>query len=441
MCYSIHRVDDNNVAQGQLGIALLTHSQIHSSKVILYKTKDQLLSTLVLKETVKLYWKAPYLQYHDDLSVFWSLFFSSTDDFNAFSEHLNDQCEIIRTPSEEQTQSNSKNTQVAPAHNITANSVNAPDEKVLDSKLSEHHDNNNDNETKTKADVMNRVVKVGHRIPLMTLANSTESVDSRVKEEIFKKSTVDNEDKPTIPDDTLKKQLFPTSTPIGGTPSMSYDFSVFTTEYRLQNTELRINLSKLDSKLDRVIDNIELLRLNAHSTNSPKSNNELEEEILTLEEKVLELKKENRGLKLQLQEMDLAKKQRLEQDTKDNSIIETLKCENDEKQSKIVELSNEVEELRKTSHNEIDELRKKMEEQIEALHKDSAEKSTEIEVLQQQMAESSKKSGELVRSILNEFYQKLYENISDATDISSADVLKLSADIIRRETKAALNSK
>lgn len=404
----------------------------------MYKTKDQLLSTLVLKETVKLYWKSPYLQYHDDLSVFWSLFFSNADDFYAFSEHLNDQCEIIRTPTAEEMQSDSNNTRVTQVKSISTDNASA--EKALDQQLPETHDNvSNDNAIKSKADVMNRVVKVGHRIPLMTPVESTDSVDSKSKDVIPSNATVKLADKREIPLQTPKEQLY--SPPTAATPSMSSDFSAITTEYRLQNTELRINLSKLDSKLDRVIDNIELLRLNAHSTASPKGNNELEEEILTLEEKVLDLKKENRGLKLQLQEIDLSRKQKLEQDTKDNSLIEELKSENDKKQAKIVELSTQIENITKTSQNEVEELKKGREERITALQKDLEGKSNKIESLHQQISDSSKKSGELVRSILNEFYQKLHEKISDETDISPADILKLSADIIRKETKAALNSK
>lgn len=417
---------------------MLTHSQIHSSKLILYKTKDQLLSTLVLKESVKLYWKSPYLQYHDDLSVFWSLLFSSADDFDAFSEHLNDKCEIIRTPSEEQAQTNFNDTQITQVESISSNAGDASVEKASQEKLSEKQDKSNRNETISKSDVMSRVVKVGHRMPLMTPVNSTDLVDSKSMEVVPNKNSADCRDK-AIPVEAPKNQLYSTST--SDTTSMSSDHTMFTTEYRLQNTELRINLSKLDSKLDRVIDNIELLRLNAHSTSSPKCTNELEEEIITLEEKVLELKKENRSLKLQLQEMDLSRKQKLEQDTKEDLLIEKLRGEIVEKQSKIVELSTQVENLTKSANNEKDELNREAAKQIDTLQLDLVGKSAEIESLQQQISESSKKSSEMVRTILNEFYQKLYENISDETEISTAHVLKLSADIIRKETKAALNSK
>lgn len=421
-------VDDDNVQQGLLGIALLTHSQIHSSKLILYKRKDQLLSTLVLKESSQLFWKSPYLQYRDDLGVFWSCLFAKEEDFDELCENLTGICAIVRTSPDEQSHTKSE---------VHSKNSDEKESKVQTSSTAAEEGNSNINsdesETRHKSDVMSRVVKVGQRMPIVTPASSKDVTDSQVLNTAPRK--IDTE----IANES--HQMPKTQAHSHSLPSDSSEFTAFTAECRLQNTELRINLSKLDSKLERVIDNIELLRLDTHSTQPARDANELEEEILKLEERLLDLKKENRCLKLQLQEMNLSRQKQLEQDSKDDSLMESLRTENHEKGKKIDELLAQVENLTISLRNDLDTANKSNADKIEALQSELEVKSTEIDALHQQVSEASNKSSEMVRSILNEFYQKLHASICDKADVSSADVLKLSADIIRKETKAALNLK
>lgn len=393
-----------------------------------------MLSTLVLKKTGKLYWKPPYLQYHDDLSVFWSLLFANVDDFTALSEHFSDQCEVIQTPCEQAVRTKSTDSQkpdeCSNAHEDSERKSVEPDQKAS------NHIPSNDNAdgTKSKSDILSRVVKVGHRMPLINRLEN-DVVDSVAPSEAMSQHL----DKPKALDEMTLNP--PKSTSLPNTLAVSSDFNAFTSECRLQNTELRINVSKLDSKLDRVIDGIEILRLSAHTTPASKESNELEEEIIKLEERILEMKKENRRLKLQLRESDMVRKQKLEHDKQENTMLETLRTECDAKQSRIDELSAQVDKVLESSRNELDGMKKENDEQIQRLQCDLDAKSGEIESLQQQMTEASAKSGEIVRAILNEFYQKLHETIGDKDDVSADDVLKLSADIIRKETKAALGFK
>lgn len=415
-------IDDNNVQQGLLGIALLTHSQIHSSKLILYKQKNQLLSTLVLKESSQVFWKSPFIQYYDDLGVFWSLS-SKEEDFDELCENLTGKCEIVRTSCDEQSQTKSE---------VQGENSEEKASIQMSSTEAEEGDNSNsnDSETRHKSDVMSRVAKVGLRMPMANPVGGKDSIDSQTLKTAPKKIETENvKESNQMPNNPMQSN---------SVPSDSSEFIALTAEYRLQNTELRINLSKLDSKLDRVIDNIELLRLDANA--KPRDSNELEEENLQLEERMLELKKENRCLKLQLQEVNLSRQQKLEQVSKHNSLMETLRTENHEKGIQIDELLAQVEHLTISLQNDIDTARSN-EDKITALQKELGVKSTEIDRLQQQITEASNKSSEMVRSILNEFYQKLHASICDETDVSSADVLKLSADIIRKETKAAFTSK
>lgn len=187
---------------------------------------------------------------------------------------------------------------------------------------------------------------------------------------------------------------------------------------------------------------------------SSKSNNahDKEEEIIKLEEKVLELKKENRALKSQLNECsgDRIKK------GSDNKEVEVLLQKTiEEKEFKIVELSSKVQELSEKNQtieekfNTTMETKKREHEQLFAQHSiemdelraELERKNKELQDMQQDKSkESNTNNGEMIRSIMNQFYTKLFQSIEGKSTLSSADVLKLTAEIIRKETKAALNT-
>lgn len=189
-----------------------------------------------------------------------------------------------------------------------------------------------------------------------------------------------------------------------------------------------------------------------------------EEEIIKLEEKVLELKKENRLLKLQLTESDHAKKDTNEQE---NEVLLALQQSNDEKELKIIEITGKLEEVEYNLNADIEAKKKenaalteKYTTEIGSLREELEKKQAELYEVQQKLQQehqqqqqeqqekpSSTKTGnasngEMVRGIMNQFYVKLYQSIEgkDMTSMTSAELLKLAAEIIRKETKAALNS-
>lgn len=180
-----------------------------------------------------------------------------------------------------------------------------------------------------------------------------------------------------------------------------------------------------------------------------------EEEIIKLEEKVLELKKENRALKLQLNESSGDRIQK-ESDNKEAEIL--LQNAIKEKELKIVELTDKVQELTRENQaiedkfNTAMDAKKHEHEKLIAQHKTEMEelrgelerKTSELDVLQQDKSKESKESnfnnGEKIRSIMNQFYSKLFQSIEGKNTLNSADILKLTAEIIRKETKAILNT-
>lgn len=191
---------------------------------------------------------------------------------------------------------------------------------------------------------------------------------------------------------------------------------------------------------------------------SSKSNNpqDKEEEIMKLEEKVLELKKENRALKLQLNESGGARSKE-ECDKKETEII-LLQMEIEEKEQKIAELLGKVQELIEQNQaiekkcnadmdakqHEHDQLMARHTNEMDELRIELERKTNELRTAQQEKSkngnESNANNGEMIRSIMNQFYTKLFQSIEGKSSLSSADFLKLTAEIIRKETKAALST-
>lgn len=186
---------------------------------------------------------------------------------------------------------------------------------------------------------------------------------------------------------------------------------------------------------------------------SSKSTNpqDKEEEIIKLEEKVLELKKENRVLKLQLNE-----KVNTEANEEEKEEIATLQKCNEEKDAEIAELTNKVQlldqqinEANETKEQEGKQLVEKHTEEVAKLRAELEKVNNERQTLQQSIKEKEENkeskpinetSAEMIRSIMNQFYVKLYQSIEGKDTLTSAGVLKLTAEIIRKETKAALNT-
>lgn len=189
------------------------------------------------------------------------------------------------------------------------------------------------------------------------------------------------------------------------------------------------------------------LRLNSSTDDQDK-----EEEIIKLEEKVLELKKENRSLKLQLADNQQMNK---ESNDKDNEELIASKKKNEELELQISDLTKKLEELEEkyktaTVENEKEkqQIIEKHAAELDNLRDTLDKKQKELETQQESNKTNNNNNntgggsnnGELIRGIMNQFYVKLYQSIEEQETMSTADILKLTAEIIRKETKAALNS-
>lgn len=251
---------------GQLGLALLKNPTEGGAKLILYQTKDHILSSLQLTKATKVYWKPPYLQYHDSQQGFWSLFFTNDKDSNEFFDELGEVCTIDRADTAKTSDtSGTINVAVAESINTSADSIKSDIEKIDSVDAS-----------KTKSDVVYRVAKIGHQLPKMkttamddddaALTSLTDAERIQNLQASTKLTQAISVDRIIYP--PIQKPPKPTNISVAlqpspiwpslSTPSTStFDLNSFASENRIQNTEVRMNLSKLDSKLDRVLDNVE----------------------------------------------------------------------------------------------------------------------------------------------------------------------------------------
>lgn len=71
------------------------------AKLILYRTKSQILSTALLVPNKSLTFKQEYLQYTDDSNIFWSLNFTSSDEANVFLQELDKKCPVTHASATE----------------------------------------------------------------------------------------------------------------------------------------------------------------------------------------------------------------------------------------------------------------------------------------------------------------------------------------------------
>lgn len=172
---------------------------------------------------------------------------------------------------------------------------------------------------------------------------------------------------------------------------------------------------------------------------------------------MLELKKENRLLKLQLNDSE---KLSTVASSKEKDELIVLQKSNEEKEIKISQLMGKTQELEQaiqqanqSKETEKEQLIQIHMDEIAKLREELEKKNKELLALQESSKQQEKESkepgekmgtnetnAEMIRSIMNQFYVKFYQSVDGKNTLTTAEALKLTAEIIRKETKAALNS-
>lgn len=444
------------MSQGKIAMAVIQSDR--RIRFILYRSKTQILSTLTMDEeqqgaddrrSSSITIKPDYLQYFDDDGHFWSLHFEG-----------NDRSEIL-----------------------TAIGQSVDDMPIVETAAS--------TSTETSPPSLHvRMTKMGgHQLLPLAAAAAHEEIDE------YKEA--DDDDDPPInkwkPDVPTRRSIMPfngsssTPTSIAATSTLiSYNamaaadcgLNSFLSENRIQNTEVRMNLSKLESKIERVIDKLD--SLSGRTAANSKCDNDDDDELLLLEEKLLTMKKENRQLRLQVVELkEQNRRCREQQDKADDAATlmadnERLRREltaakaetaqlNNVRQSDEKKLLDKLQAIEQHSEQEISKamaslnavqleqktdradaekriatLTVRVAEQNDEIHKltkeidaEKSDRNVEIEKIRTMHAEQI---GETVRNIMNALYQQLQSEIGDA------DVLRICRKLIKAETAAALRS-
>lgn len=446
------RIHSENVPLGNVGLAvIITNNAEH--RVILYRTKQDILSTFALSGSKWIYIRNDYVQYHDDAAQFWSVRFASDTDRDEFLAAVQDRCSIQKDSVEDGVTEKEKPHPIAePVRSSSAEST-----------------------------LIDRMAKMGRQIlPTRIVAGravSSDSDDTDPEQQQRTTQIVASRWKPDVPSRSLltkpspppvlsaNNALIAYNHPIQAMTSDPEIVSLFT-EHRFQNAEVRMCLSKLESKIERVLDKVDFIREANNSSTKPKS--DLEEDIIRLEERLLELKKENRQLRLNREAGDSHTAKALSVEKQRNALLE----------ERLESQRAEMEELRKSIATKETEIQRmdSVRQQIEAESKtQSVEQQSRIDdltnahvltndsmsmlkasiadlerdklELEEQLSqfESARRSssgmemGTVIKDIMNAMYQSIQATVSQRSEWSAEDVLKLMRTVIKRETMNVLS--
>uniref|UniRef100_A0A1Q3FYC1 Uncharacterized protein n=1 Tax=Culex tarsalis TaxID=7177 RepID=A0A1Q3FYC1_CULTA len=459
-------IGNENTAQGKLGIALLSSGT--AFRILLYRSKTDALATLNISAGTKLFLKQEYLQFQSDDECFWSVLFENVAERDRLLGTFEHVCGVEQEKL------------LPPARPVPASRtvpiVEEPESDV----------------DRSKANLISRMARVGQPIlpqdkPAAAAAASTTEVSDSSDTDAAAAAAVRIE---TIPRHrrtgsgsgkmhpvTIGMQMVPSAALSAGQSMLQtaadVNFNMFMAENRMQSTEVRMNLSKLESKLDRVLDKIDLLNVGGGGGSTEgKSLLDKDEDILALEEKVLELKKENHALKGKIRTLEVEGKSIREHSLAKESLLEAeemchelsekvallemeLKTSQDKADEDRIQIDRKVQEMAlkdETIESKTKEMRF-LEEQLQiakSKEKETSEANTALEIQIQNLQQSLKviekrledqKNVEttsktlldgLVKDIMNSCYQRLSERIDDGR------VLKIIGQTIKQETKAAL---
>lgn len=435
-------INAENVAQGSVGLAVIVANSHH--RVIIYRTKQEVLSTFTLIGPGSVInFKNEYIQYHDDVSQFWSIRFTKNEERDAFFGVVHTWCSIEKESVP----------QIENPPPVSVNNVESISQPTL----------------------IDRMAKMGHQIlpnnvlPAQAISSDSDDIES---DPPHRKPILANKWKPDVPSRALGNShlQYPAgSTLISYNPvhtlgnSSSADMVSLFTENRFQNTEVRMCLSKLESKIERVLDKVESIRDATNS--SPKPRCDLEEEIIQLEEKLLAFKKENRQLRMgrdadsQADKALRAEQQKsslLEAQLGEQTIeLEKLRSSVATKEAQIQQLESERLLTDEHSRTQTGELQAKLKglssdktasnatiatlkSRIGELEANQLTNEAQLSQLQSQAKSNGNESGDLVKDIMNNMYQSVHETVADRRNWSADEVLKIMRTVIKRETMKVL---
>lgn len=372
--YFYFRLDSSYVPVGKCGIAIIGSETVKSYDLILYKTKQDILSRSNLRSDCTFTIQANnYVSFCDDQKIQWTVHFDGTKVLEEFTEQIKVCNGTVIPISTTPTNICDKDSSSKTKKSVPIDSPPVPKDS----------DSSDNSYTQTRANILSRMAKMGQSILPINLPKASEQSDSETDEQTVSKKPVKKRQKPVLvngeyfPSDKVKQvnitqasnlqtpeflmlngQIVPVSSlqqclstqiqqpipnqyNIPGLPNqvvlnpqvspLSDSLHVFIAENRTHNCELRMNMTQLSSKLDNI-----LSKLNNHSASDEIINkNELELQML---EKTKELES-SKEIIHNLQEQS----RKLEENVVDNNlIVKNLKQENENQKRLIFEQEQRI---------------------------------------------------------------------------------------------------
>lgn len=450
-------INDQNTIIGRLGFAILI-SDKSNLKMILYKSKIDLLSSVVLREANKIFVKGNFIQYLDSNNNFWSILFENESDRDETIRLVEERCTIERIEIDSSIKANDGNGSIneMESENQEKNAKNDEDATCADKSVETDPEEKQNKQLKTN--ILARMAKMGKRL---------------VPSGSSKNSASDESASENSPENSPKRQPVIMRKPNNSTATSSPILQVaklhpsphipHTVEFRqnnnsnnisaassdsslnlmmMQNTEIRFNLSKLDSKLDRLCDKIEVLSTasnssisnsNSRSVNVQNSTDELNE----LKVQIKALTQENKEYKKHI--IELSEK---------NDVIQLLEA----KLKHALEAYEHAEVQMKTKDADLGELRSQLncskrlaedlQESLSSIRE--SQKNITFTTKEAQTTPDTPKTSELylqenhVKEMMNSLYFKLCERISNLHDLKQSEILKIIGQVIKQETQEIL---
>lgn len=470
-------INNTNTVIGKLGFAILI-SDKKELKMILYKSKIDLLSTLIIRESNKIYQKGNFIQYLDTHQNFWSVLFENESDRDEAVRLLEERCTIQMDEMEKSIEISANETKVVESENNENPDIAKPEgEGEVETSDKACETDPEEKQTKQmKANILTRMARMGKKIVLPNKTSNSEMSDSSDADSSPKRKPHSNNSSPGMqvaklhpgpsPHSTAQTVEFVKHSHGNIISAASSDSSL--NLMMMQNTEIRFNLSKLDSKLDKLCDKLEVLSSNSDKSlpANDKNNNDSvrEEDIMRLEEKILSIKRENINLKSIVRDMEERLRNTNENSNDElNELKVQLKSVQMENKNISLELENKSEKLHvfeakfknsseereiqlKNSEADMAELKS----QLNVANRYVQDLQTSLDKIQAQRGSNSVKESQtegkpdtapsdvMIKEIMNNLYFKLCEKISNANDMKQSEILKIIGQTIKQETSECL---
>lgn len=293
-------------SMGKLGLALLIN-QDGNCKLIIYRSKTQILGSILLQKHKDILSKhRKYWQFYDENRIYWSLYFNDerdegefleqlltkgyhlimpTDDLSVDEQQLTKNLEKLSDSSTSETESSmSRITQCSPLTRLSQLSPTTGIQKSISGIV---------NSSKGDLDELSSEIEVIKRIETYNGNNKILNGENTHHSSIVSASS-------NYKDNTTSCSKVPLNTQFE-----SQYIQMMLTEQRTLGSELRMNVNRLSEKTEMILSKLDVIDKQTSSNIAINSIYSREDDLLEFEERLLNLKKENRKLKLSLEDAQL----------------------------------------------------------------------------------------------------------------------------------------